>query len=216
MQTRNSGPTIDYITRTFVREPEYILRAREEGERRRPGMQISPYEGHLLQWIIRISGAKNILEIGTFMGVSAMWMAEGLAEGGRVTSLEFSIEQAKIAAQHVAASPHKNAIEIMHANAHTWIATTPATPQFDLVFVDAEKKGYADYLEAVLPRLTPRGWIIGDNTLLFGALSGENPDASNAASIASMTKFNEMLADSARFESVLLPTAEGLTVARLK
>ncbi len=216
METRSAGLTMDYITRTFVREPDYIAAARIEGERRRPGMQISPYEGHLLQWLVGISGAANILEIGTFMGVSAMWVAGAVPEGGQITSLEFSADHAQIAAQHVAASPHKNAIEIIHADAHTWIANTPETPQFDLVFIDAEKKGYADYLDAILPRMKPRGWIIGDNTLLFGALSGENPEASNAAAKASMQRFNATLADATLFESVLLPTAEGLTVARLK
>ena len=216
METRSSGLTMDYITRMFVREPEYIAAAREEGERRRPGMQISPYEGHLLQWLVGVSGATNILEIGTFMGVSTLWMAGGLPGGGKLTSLEFSVEHAAIAAQHVAASPHKNRIEIVHIDAHAWIAATPAQPQFDLVFIDAEKKGYADYLDAILPRMKPRGWIIGDNTLLFGALSGENPEASNAAAKTSMQRFNETLADATTFESVLLPTAEGLTVARLK
>ena len=78
MQTRSSGATLDYITRTFVREPDYIAQSRAEGEKRRAGMQISAYEGHLLQWLVRISGAKNILEIGTFMGTSALWMAGGL------------------------------------------------------------------------------------------------------------------------------------------
>lgn len=216
MQTRNVGPTVDYITRTFVREPAHIAASRAEGEKRRPGMQISAYEGHLLQWLVRISGAKTILEIGTFMGTSTMWMAGGLPAGGHITSLEFDAAHAEQARNHVAASPHKNTIEIVHTNAHDWIAQTPATPQFDLVFIDAEKKGYADYLEAMLPRMNKNSWIIGDNTLLFGALSGENPDASNAASIAAMKKFNETLADAARFESILLPTAEGLTVARLR
>lgn len=216
MQTRSGGLTMDYITRTFVREPEYIARARAEGERRHPGMQISPYEGHLLQWIVRISGAANILEIGTFMGVSTMWMAGVLPAGGKLISLEFSAEHANIAAQHIAASPHAPRVEIIHTDAHAWIEKTPATPQFDLVFVDADKAGYADYLDVILPRLSNRGWIIGDNTLLFGALSGENPDGASAAAKASMQKFNETLADNARFESVLLPTTEGLTVARLR
>jgi caffeoyl-CoA O-methyltransferase len=216
MQTRDEGRTLEYITRVFVREPEYIAVARAEGERRRAGMQISAYEGHLLQWLVRISGAANILEVGTFMGVSTLWMAGGLPAGGTLTTLEFSAEHAKIAARHVAASPHKNTIHMVHSDAHTWIGATPATPQWDLVFIDAEKKGYADYLEAILPRMNPRGWIIGDNTLLFGALSGEHPDASNAAAKTSLARFNETLADSTRFESVLLPTPEGLTVARLK
>lgn len=216
METRSSGLTMDYITRTFVREAEYIAVARAEGEQRRAGMQISPYEGHLLQWIVRISGAKNILEVGTFMGVSTLWMAGGLPEGGRITSLEFDGAHAALAKAHVAASPHKNSVEIVHTDAHEWIANTQPRPQFDLVFIDAEKKGYPVYLEALLPRLNAHGWVVGDNTLLFGALSGERPHASNQASIEAMHIFNETLADASRFESVLLPTAEGLTVARLR
>ena len=216
MQTRDHGPTLDYITRTFVREPAYIAASRAEGERRRAGMQISPYEGHLLQWLVGIAGAATILEIGTFMGTSALWMAGGLPATGRITSLEFDAAHAEIAAAHVAASPHAASIEIIHTDAHAWLAASPATPQFDLVFIDAEKTGYADYLAAVLPRMNTRGWIVGDNTLLFGALSGEHPDGASAAAIASMQRFNETLADSTRFESVLLPTPEGLTVARLR
>lgn len=216
MQTRSDGATLDYITRTFVHEPDYIARIRAEGEMRRAGMQISAFEGHLLAWLVSISGAKNILEIGTFMGVSTLWMASALPDGGNITSLECDAAHAQIAAAHVAASPHKNSIQIIHTNAHDWLSATPATPQFDLVFIDAEKKGYADYLDAVLPRMRPRGWVVGDNTLLFGALSGENPDGASAAAIASMTRFNQTLADPARFESLLLPTPEGLTVARLR
>lgn len=217
MQTRSQGLTMEYITRTFVREPDYIAAAREEGERRNPGMQLSPYEGHLLQWLTSISGAVNILEVGTFMAVSTLWMARGLplAEG-RITSLERSADHAAQAQAHVAASPHKNAIEVIHADAHEWIADLPDNTLYDLVFIDAEKKGYADYLDAILPRMNPRGWIIGDNTLLFGALSGENPEASNAAAKTSMQRFNETLADATKFESVLLPTPEGITVARLR
>jgi predicted O-methyltransferase YrrM len=216
MQTRDHGPTLDYITRTFVREPEYILASRAEGERRRAGMQISAYEGHLLQWLVGIAGAATILEIGTFMGTSALWMAGGLPQAGHITSLEFDATHANIAAANVAASPHASQIEIVHTDAHAWLAASPMIPQFDLVFIDAEKKGYADYLDAVLPRLKPRGWIVGDNTLLFGALSGDHPDAASAAAIASMKRFNETLADRTRFESLLLPTPEGMTVARLR
>ncbi len=216
MQTRDRGATLEYISKTFVHEPNYIAHIRAEGEKRRPGMQISPYEGHLLAWLVRISGAKNILEIGTFIGVSTLWMTNSLPEDGHITSLEFDEHHAQIAAANVAASPHKNSVKIIHTDAHDWLAATPKTPQFDLVFIDAEKKGYADYLDALLPRMQPRGWIIGDNTLLFGAMSGENPDAASVAAKLSMQRFNKMLADNTRFESVLLPTPEGLTVARLR
>ena len=216
MQTRAHGPTLDYITRTFVDEPDYISRARAEGEVRRPGMQVSSYEGYLLSWLVRISGAKRILEIGTFMATSTLWLAEGAGAKGQVTALEFAADYAAAARDHVAASPHKNRIEIVQTNAHAWLAAAPLAPTYDLVFIDADKPSYSAYLEAVLPRMNPRGFIVGDNTLLFGAMSGEHPDAASAAAKKSMTLFNETLADASRFESILLPTPEGLTVARLK
>ncbi len=217
MQTRATGATLDYITRTFVQEKPWMQSARAEGERRRPGMQVSPYEGHLLQWLVGISGAKSILEIGTFMGTSTLWMAEGLGEGGHITALEASDEYAQAARDSIALTPHAKKIKVIHADAHAWINTSPKTPTYDLVFIDAEKAGYATYLEEVLPRMNPRGYIIGDNTLLFGAMAGEETaNHASAASKASMTKFNETLADPSRFESILLPTPEGLTVARMR
>lgn len=213
---RNNGADIAYMSRTFVREPEYIAASRAAGEQRRPGMQISSYEGYLLQWLVRISGAKQILEIGTFMGTSTMWMAGGLPEDGRIITLESSEEYVALASQHIAASPVVDRIELATGPALDWFKTRPVVPQFDLVFIDADKNNYANYLEEVLPRMNKRGWIIGDNTLLFGVMSGKNPDGASAAAKTSMTKFNETLADSSRFESVMLPTVEGMTVARLR
>jgi caffeoyl-CoA O-methyltransferase len=216
MQTRAATPTLEYITRMFVREPVWVEAARAEGERRRPGMQVSSYEGYLLSWLTRMMGAKRVLEIGTFMGTSTLWLADGVGDDGHVTALEFAADYAAAAQNHIAASPHKNRVEIIHTDAHAWLAAQPLAPTYDLVFIDAEKTGYANYLDAVLPRMNPRGCIIGDNTLLFGALTGEQPDAAKPAAIAAMTRFNETLADASRFESILLPTPEGLTVARLR
>lgn len=216
MHTRDHGPTLEYITRTFVNEPAWIRTARMAGDQMRPGMQVSAYEGHLLHWLLRMAGAQTILEIGTFMGTSTLWMAHAAGENGRVTALEFNARYAEQARAHVAASPYANHVEIIHTDAHAWLATRPLQPTYDLVFIDAEKSGYAAYLEAVIPRLNPRGWVVGDNTLLFGAMAGDVPKNVSASALASMQQFNGMLAQDARFESVLLPTPEGLTVARLK
>lgn len=214
MDTRAAGETLEYITRTFVQEPAWLENVRAEGEKRRPGMQISPYEGHLLRWLVRISGAKNILEIGTFMGCSTLWMADGLSDDGTLTALEFDAAYAAQAQQHFAASPHASRITLYQGDAHAWLAAQKQVPLFDLVFIDAEKKGYADYLAEVLPLLQKNAWIIGDNSLLFGELAiMQHPK--NAAQ-KSMQQFNTTLADAARFESILLPTPEGLTVARLR
>ena len=213
---RNNTADIEYITRTFVNEPDYIAVSRAAGEQRRAGMQISSYEGHLLQWLVRISGAKHILEIGTFMGTSTLWMAGGLPENGMVMTLEASEEYAALAREHFEASPLMDRIEMATGPALDWFKTRPAVPQFDFVFIDADKNNYVNYLEEVLPRMNKRGWIVGDNTLLWGALSGDNPAGASAVAKDTMAKFNAKLADQDLFESVLLPTIEGMTVARLR
>lgn len=215
MQTRADGKTLAYLTRTFAPEPDYIAAIHAEGERRRPGMQVSAYEGALLAWIVRISGARRILEVGTFMGYSTLWMASALPEDGQITTLEASAEYAAQARAHFSASPHAGRISLAQGDALAWLRTAEAaTHPFDLVFIDADKRNYARYLEAALPLLTPRGWVVGDNTLLFGALAGERPDAASAEAKEAMAAFNARLADPDQFDAMLLPTPEGLTVAR--
>lgn len=216
MQTRAEGKTLAYITETFVQEPDYIAAIHAEGEKRRAGMQVSSYEGALLAWIIQLSGAKRILEIGTFMGYSTLWMASALPESGRITTLESDRSHAEQARRHFDASPHGGKIDLEVGAAADWLAAQPHAEQFDLVFIDADKRNYANYLTAVMPLLAPRGWVVGDNTLLFGALSGENPEGAGPESQAAMRAFNATLADPKKFEAMLLPTPEGLTVARRK
>lgn len=213
---RGHNATLDYMTRTFVREPAWLAPVRTKGEELVPGMQISPYEGHLLRWLVGISGAKHVLEIGTFMGYSTLWMVSGLPADGSITSLEFKHEHAELARAHAAATPHVDQVEIIEGDGLAWLKAQPKTPRFDLLFIDAEKRAYPHYLEEGLKLLNPRGWIVGDNTFLFGALTGELPDAASAEAKAGMRKFNETLADASRFESVMLPTIEGLTIARKK
>lgn len=208
--------TVDYITRTFVRAPDWLRAARQKGEALVPGMQLSPYEAHLLGWLVRMSGGASILEIGTFMGTSALSMAGALPAGGRIVTLEFKPEHAALARGHIAASPHARQVAVIEGDALAWLAAQPKTPRFDFLFIDAEKRSYADYLQAALPLLQPRAWVVGDNSLLWGALSGDAPDAASAEAKAGMQKFNEMLADADQFDGVLLTTPEGMTVARRK
>lgn len=211
---RATNPTLDYITRTFVREPAWLVPAREQGEALVPGMQLSPYEGHLLAWLVRISGARHILEIGTFMGYSTLWMATALPKDGTITSIEFKPEHAALARKHATVSPHASQVRIVEGDGLAWLQAQEKKPAYDLLFFDAEKRAYPDYLEEGLKLLQPHGWVVGDNTCLFGALTGEVPDAASPEAKAGMQKFNETLADPSRFETVMLPTIEGLTIAR--
>jgi predicted O-methyltransferase YrrM len=209
MLSRTQGKLADYLAQTFVGDDPFAP-VRAEGEKRHPGMQVSPYEAHLLAWLVTISGAKRILEVGTFMGYSALYMASALPKDGSIITLEKSDENANIAAQHVA---QEKRIEVVCTDALAWIKNY-AGETFDLIFLDAEKRHYPNYLEAVLPYLSPNAWILADNSLLWGAVSGEAPKAASKEATEAMRRFNALLADKTKFDGVLLTTPEGLTVAR--
>ena len=209
MDTRDKGLTLQYITRELVQEPAACGAIKAEGEKRRPGMQVSAYEGRLLQWLLQISGAKNVLEVGTFMGYSTLWMAEGLPEAGRITTLEFDAEHAAQARTHLADYP---AVNVEEGDGLAWIQNYSGTP-FDFMFIDAQKKSYMDYLDAALPHLAEGAWVVADNSLLFGNLAGE-PDAQKMGQEAKevMAALNKRLTNGTEFNGVLLPTPEGMTV----
>jgi predicted O-methyltransferase YrrM len=216
MHTRDKNPTLAYITRTFVRPPHCVQLAVEAAQSRAPHMQLSPFEGHMLAWLVRMSGAVRILEIGTFMGYSTLWMASAMPVHGRMVALEKSAEYAALARSHFDASPYGTRMEIAVGDACEWLEKYNGAP-FDFVFIDGEKKSYLRYLELALPHLSPQAWIVADNSLLFGNLAGL-PDAERVSTEAmhAMQALNMRLANAAEFDTVLLPTPEGMTVARRK
>ncbi|MBN8543892.1 MAG: O-methyltransferase [Alphaproteobacteria bacterium] len=209
MKTRTEGKLAEYLSSTFVGNDPFA-HVRAEGETRHPGMQVSPYEAHLLAWLVTISGAKRILEVGTFMGYSTLYMASAMPKNGSVITLEKSEENAKIAAAHVAQDKR---IEVVCTDALAWIQNYSGAP-FDMIFLDAEKRQYPAYLEAALSHLSPNAWVLADNSLLWGAVSGDDPKAASKEATEAMRAFNALLADKTKFDGVLLTTPEGLTVAR--
>ncbi len=213
MDSRNEGPLMGYLTTTYVDEPDWLQTARAAGDAIHAGMQMSPYEAHLLGWFARLHGANHALEIGTFMGATALRLAMA---GAQVTTLEASAKHAALARNHIAASPHADAITVVEADALTWLRAQPHKPQYDVLFLDAEKRHYMDYLDAALPLLAPHALIIADNTLLWGAVTGEKPDAAKPEAVEVMRAFNARLGNLTEFDGVLIPTAEGMTVARRK
>jgi len=209
MQTRTEGKLAEYLAQTFVGEDAFAD-VRAVGEMRHPGMQVSPYEAQVLAWLTTISGAKRILEVGTFMGYSTLYMARALPKDGHITTLEKSDEHAKIAEAHCAQDTR---INVVCTDALEWIRNYKGE-KFDLIFLDAEKRQYPSYLEAALPHLNPHAWVLADNSLLWGAVSGEDPSAASKEATEAMRTFNATLADKTKFDGVLLTTPEGLTVAR--
>lgn len=214
---RSPSEAIQYIRNVFAPESPAIIYAREMLEATFPKLapiSIGAEEGKLLQLFIRLAGVKKIVEIGSLCGYSALWMAEALPADGVLHTIEKSPEHAALIRQTTA---HDSRIFLHEGDAKTVLSSLSAQAPFDMVFIDADKSAYPFYLEWAEKNLRSGGLIIGDNTLLFGHVWSDTPPQGDRTPSKSawqaMRQFNQQLADSDRFESVLIPTAEGLTVA---
>ena len=171
-------------------------------------------EGQTLKFLVHLTQAKRVLEIGMFTGYSALAMAEALPDDGEVIACEVDAYVAKFAQQCFSESPSGHKISVKVAPALLTLRQLAADKEtFDLVFIDADKAGYVDYVNLLLDTdlLAPNGLICADNTLMQGQpyLSGES--TANGAAIAT---FNQTIVDDPRLEQVLLPLRDGLTLIR--
>ena len=174
-----------------------------------PHMMVGRLEGRYLELLVFALSATSVLEVGTFGGYSALAMAAGLAPGGRIVTCEVSPVHAAFARRHIAASPYADRIEVVEGPALETIATLPGP--FDFVFLDADKAGYPAYLEAVLPKLAPRGLIAADNTLWSGRIL----DASDTtADTVALRVFNDAVATDPRLVVVQTTVRDGVTLIR--
>ena len=174
-----------------------------------PEMLTGPVEGRLLEMLVFAGRAERVLEIGTYSGYSALSMARGLAPGGHIDTCEIDERHAAVARRYVAASPYADRITIHLGPALDTIARLDGP--FDLIFVDADKTGYAAYYEAVLPKLAPRGLIVFDNMLQSGRVV-DAPD--EGESTRAIVELNEKLRNDPRVVCVLLTVRDGVTLVR--
>ncbi len=165
-------------------------------------------EGRLLETLVFAVQPRLVLEIGTFSGYSALSMAPALPDDGRIVTCELDDVRADFAQRHVDAAGLGERIEIRRGPALETIAALDGP--FDLVFVDADKGGYVDYYEAVLPKLADHGLIAADNTLAGGrVVTGEDDDTARA-----IATFNDHVAADPRTVQVLLTVRDGMTLIR--
>ncbi|HEX2698708.1 MAG TPA: class I SAM-dependent methyltransferase [Acidimicrobiales bacterium] len=172
-----------------------------------PGMMVGAVEGRFLQLLVWATGARRVLEIGTFSGYSALSMAAGLPPDGRIVTCEIEPRHAEVARRFVADSAFSDRIEIRVGPALDTIATLGGP--FDLVFIDADKASYAAYFEAVLPRLAERGLIVVDNTLWSGKVLDPSDDSEDTVAIRA---FNDLVVADPRVVCVQLPVRDGVTL----
>jgi caffeoyl-CoA O-methyltransferase len=183
--------------------------ARELGQWAR--MQIAPEQGAFLEWLTRLLDATNVVEVGTFTGYSSICLARGLAEGGRLLCCDVSEEWTAIAREHWARAGIEDRIELRIAPAAETLAALPHDPPIDLAFVDADKEGYPAYIGLLAERLRPGGVIAVDNTLWGGTVADPSVDDPTTELLRVL---NADLVGDRRFDTVLLPLGDGLTLLR--
>ena len=215
MRDQETEKPIAYIEKVFAPEDEHLTELRKEIEScGKGGIQIRAYEGRLLQTLCAAISAKKVVEIGMLMGYSTTWLARALPEEGELHSLEKNPEMIKKAKEFFAKAGLEQKIRVYEGEAEESLRKLSDQGPFDLIFIDANKSGYFDYLLWAEKHLRPGGMIIGDNTLLFGHVyQDEKPLEVSKSQWQAMRQFNQHLADSKDFTSILIPTAEGLTVA---
>jgi caffeoyl-CoA O-methyltransferase len=173
-----------------------------------PQMIAGPVLGRLLRFLVAMVAPRLVLEIGTFSGYSALAMAGGLPPDGRIVTCELSPERAEFARGYFARSPYGEHIDLRVGPALDTV--TGLDGPFDFVFVDADKAGYPGYYEAVVPKLSPRGVIVVDNTLRGGGVADPEDGGDRA-----MAAFNAHVQADERTENVLLSVRDGVTLIRL-
>ena len=173
-----------------------------------PQMLSGVVVGKLLELLVHASGARRVLEIGTYSGYSALSMAAGLPPDGRIDTCEIDEAHAEVARRYIARSPHADRITVHLGPALETIAGLEGT--FDFVFLDADKTGYLDYYEAVVPRLSERGVIAADNTLRSGTVVEDDGSAGSRA----IRAFNDRVATDPRVTCVVLTVRDGVTLIR--
>jgi predicted O-methyltransferase YrrM len=205
-------PEIEAFAEAHTTQPSPLLVELAEETRATlpiPEMLTGPVEGRFLELLVFSSGARRVLEIGTYSGYSALSMAAGLAEGGHIDTCEIEERHAEVAKRYIARSPYADRITVHLGPALETVAQLEGP--YDVIFVDADKIGYDAYYEAVLPKLAPRGLIAFDNMLQSGRVV-DDPDSGEGT--RAIVALNRKLRDDPRVVSVVLTVRDGVTLVR--
>jgi len=204
----------DYITAHSDREPEYLAKVNRATHVKilNPRMCSGHLQGRVLSMFCHMIQPKRVLELGTFTGYSALCMAEAMTDDAILHTVECDDELEDFILQNFAGSEHGHKIKLHIGEALVEIQKLDEI--FDLVFMDADKREYLAYYEAVLPKLKAGGFILADNTLWDGKVL--KPVEANDKQTIEIMKFNDFVANDTRVEKVMLPLRDGLTVIKKK
>ena len=196
---------LDYAARTHHPDDRALQRAFDAPARHgMPEIQLGPAEGRLLELLLRLHGARNVVEIGTLAGYSALWMARALPPDGHLWTIEADPTHAGVAAEVIGEAGVGDRVTIIKGDAVEVLPKLSDSGPFCAVFLDADKARYDLYGRWARDNLRPGGLLLGDNAYFFGRLLDETEDAQ------AMRRFHQEMA--AHFESVCIPTPDGLAL----
>ncbi len=195
-------------------EPELLARLARETHQKvlQPRMLSGHYQGRLLSMISKIARPKTILELGTYTGYSALCLAEGLQKDGVLHTIDINEELKDFQKKYFDLSIFKNQINQHLGNALNIIPKLDI--KFDLVFIDADKPNYPDYFDLIINKLNPGGIILTDNVLWSGKVVEKIQE--DDESTRALVKYNTLVAEDNRLETIMLPIRDGLSISRLK
>lgn len=208
----------DYVESLFApRDPVLEAALADSHKAGLPEINVSPAQGKLLQLLTGISGARRILEIGTLGGYSTIHFGRALPEDGEMISLELEERHAEVARNNIERAGLSEKIEVRVGDARKLLSAMveEGFEPFDLIFIDADKEGYPEYLDWSMKLSRPGTLILGDNTIRGGAVFDPQEDRAR-----STRQFNQMLADDERLSAVILPIireyVDGLAIAQVR
>lgn len=204
----------DYILSHSEPEPPLLTRINRDVNLKLlyPRMCSGHLQGRILTMLTSMISPRNVLELGTYAGYSALCIAQGLPPGGHIDTVEIDDEMEDFIRRGFAASPFGDSITLHIGDAAEIV---PALgKRFDMVYMDANKRTYCETYRMVLPMVNPGGFILADNTLWGGKVT--DPAANHDPQTAGICRFNDMLVDDPRVSQVILPLRDGLTLIRVK
>ncbi|TCP53363.1 putative O-methyltransferase YrrM [Tumebacillus sp. BK434] len=206
---------IEYVRGLFGQEDEILTGVRQSiVDRGMPTISVSPEVGHYLTMLVKMIGAKHVLEIGALGGYSGICLARGLGADGSLTSLELEADYAELAHENLKKAGFGDQVQYRLGEALSSLEQLEQEgAKFDLFFIDADKVNYLNYYNYALKLANPGALIIGDNVLQSGRVYDPENDGENTLAIRA---FNETIATDERVDSMLLPIGDGLSVTRVK
>ncbi|MCY4571578.1 MAG: O-methyltransferase [Gemmatimonadetes bacterium] len=198
-----------YVQRQFAREDDALRRTRERAAAAgMPGIQLPPATARALQLLVRAAGVRRAVEVGTLAGYSAIWIARALPEGGKLVTLEINPEHAAVARRSLKDAGVADRVEVRVGDGAGLLDALGPDGSFDLVFVDADKERYTQYLGEAARLLRPGGLFVADNAFWKGQVL--DPGGDEMAAV--LDRFNRKVAADRRFDATILPVGDGLLV----